>query len=173
MLSQTGSTQKLNIIILLAGSFVFLVGLLAWLALDRVEKRIRADTADALETVLQTTRESLTLWAQNNQFLLTRLGENPQLVDFVERQLTVPPHREDLVTSPALSKMRDMFGLIEDRFETSNFVIISPDLINIASMQTSHLGSKHLIAGQRLDLLNRVYQGEAVMVPPVWAESSP
>ena len=170
MLSQTGSTQKLNIIILLAGSFVFLVGLLAWLALDRVEKRIRADTADALETVLQTTRESLTLWAQNNQFLLTRLGENPQLVDFVERQLTVPPRREDLVTSPALNKLRDMFGLIEDRFETSDFIIISPDLINIASMKNSHLGSKHLIAGQRLDLLNRVYQGEAVMVPPVWSE---
>ena len=169
MRSQTGSTQKINIIILLAGSFVFLVGLLAWFALDRVEKRIRADTGDALETVLQTTRESLTLWAQNNQFLLTRLGENPQLVALVERQLTVPPRREDLVTSPALSKLRDLFGLIEDRFETSDLFIISPDLINIASMQNASLGLKNLIAGQRLDLLNRVFQGEAVMVPPVWS----
>ena len=37
-------------------------------------------------------------------------------------------------------------------------------------MQDSRLGTKNVIAGQRLDLLLRVFQGEALMVPPVWSE---
>ena len=155
---------------MLAVSFVLLVVLLAWVALDKVENRIRADSGEALQTVLQTTRESLALWAKSNRFLLTRLGGNPQLVSLVEKQLTVPRNRWDLLKSPTLSELNALFRLFKDRFGTSDFTIISPDFFNIASKQSNTLGSKNLIAGQRLDLLNRVFQGEAVMVPPVWSE---
>ena len=170
MPSQTGSTQKLNVVFLLAGSFVALVALLAWFALDRVETRIRSDTGEALKTVLQTTRESLTLWANNNRFLLTRLGTNPELVMLVEKQLAVPRNQSDLLKSPSLQELNEMFRLVKDRFDKSDFKIIAPDFLTIASTQAKTLGVKNLIAGQRLDLLNRVFKGEAVMVPPVWSE---
>ena len=58
---QTGSTQKLNNVILLAGSLVVLVILIAWIAMDMVRDKIQRDTGAALQTVLQTTQESLTL----------------------------------------------------------------------------------------------------------------
>ena len=161
----------MNIVFLLAGSFVALVALLAWFALNRVETRIRSDAGDAMQTVLHTTRESLTLWANNNRFLLGRLGANPQLATLVENQLAVPRTKKDLLNSPALAELNEMFRLVKDRFDTSDFYVISPDFINIAGTQAMKLGARNLIAGQRLDLLNRVFQGEAVMVPPVWSEA--
>ena len=31
-------------------------------------------------------------------------------------------------------------------------------------------GARNLIANQALDLLNRAFQGEALMVPPIWSD---
>ena len=50
---QTGSTQKLNLVIMAAVSFIALVMLIAWVALGMVQEKIQQDTGDALQTVLQ------------------------------------------------------------------------------------------------------------------------
>ncbi len=59
--SQHGSTQKLSILIILAGCFILLVTVLSRFALDRIKEKIQTDVGDALQIVLQTTRESLDL----------------------------------------------------------------------------------------------------------------
>jgi hypothetical protein len=82
--TQTGSTQKLNLVIIFAVCFIVLVIILTWVALDRVQEKIRTDAGYALETVLQTTQESLNLWADNKSFLLSRLAADPRLVFLVE-----------------------------------------------------------------------------------------
>ncbi|MCK5417100.1 MAG: hypothetical protein KAI93_01310, partial [Desulfobacterales bacterium] len=52
--SQHGSTQKLSILLILAGCLIMLVTVLAWFALDRVKEKIQAGVGDALQIVLQT-----------------------------------------------------------------------------------------------------------------------
>ena len=37
-------------------------------------------------------------------------------------------------------------------------------------MRDSNMGVKNLIANQALDLLNRAFQGETVMIPPIWSD---
>ncbi|CAB1064618.1 hypothetical protein D1BOALGB6SA_9414 [Olavius sp. associated proteobacterium Delta 1] len=44
--SQSGSTHKLNILIILAGPFMVLVIVLAGFALSRVQARIKTDAAE-------------------------------------------------------------------------------------------------------------------------------
>ena len=68
--AQTGSTQKLSLVIMAAVSFIALVILITWVALGMVQEKIQQDTGDALQTVLQTNHESLTLWAENKKFQL-------------------------------------------------------------------------------------------------------
>ena len=53
---QTGSTQKLTLVILSAISFIGLVIVMSWVALGMVRDKIQQDTGDALRTVLQTTQ---------------------------------------------------------------------------------------------------------------------
>ena len=168
--SEHGSTQKLSILMILAGGFIVLVVVLAWFALDRVKEKIQADVGDALQIVLQSTQESLNLWVESNKFHLTQLTEELRLVSLVERQLRVPSNKDALLKSEALRELRTFFKYRRNQFGQAGFFIISPDFVNIASMRDSNLGAKNLIANQALDLLNRAFKGEAVMVPPIWSD---
>ena len=168
--SEHGSTQKLSVLIILACCFIVLVALLAGFALDRVKEKIQADVVNALQIVLQTTQESLNLWVESNKFQLTRLAEDPRLVSLTERQLRVPRNKNALLKSEALKELRVFFQPRKNQYGQAGFFIISPDFINIASMRDGNIGAKNLIASQALDRLNRAFQGEAVMVPPIWSD---
>ncbi len=167
---QTGSTQKLNFVILLAGSLVLLVILIAWIAMGMVQDKIQRDTGDALLTVLQTTQESLTLWADNKKFHLRQLAVDPRVVFLVENLLQNSRDKNELLKTHALRELRKFFESNKDRFGKAGFFVISPDYFNIASMRDSNMGERNLIANQALDLLNRSFRGETVMVPPIWSD---
>jgi len=168
--SQLGSIQKLSILIILAGCFIILVTFLAGFAFERVKEKIQADVGDALQIVLQTTQESLTLWVESNKFQLTRLAEDPRLVSLTERQLRVPRNKDALIKSEALQELRAFFRPRKNQFGQAGFFIISPDFVNIGSMRDGNLGARNLIANQALDLLNKAFRGAAVMVPPIWSD---
>ncbi|MEE9497191.1 MAG: PAS domain S-box protein, partial [Desulfobacterales bacterium] len=169
---QYGSTQNINILIILGCCFLMLVVVLAWFALDRVKEKIQTDAGDALQIVLQTTRESLDLWVESNKFHLSQLAEDPRLISLTERQLRVSRNKDALLKSEVLQELRAFFQRRRSLFGQAGFFIISPDFVNIASMRNSNLGAKNLIANQALDLLNRAFQGGAVMVPPIWSDVS-
>jgi len=168
---QSGSTPKLNLLIGLVGFFMALVIVLAWYALDRVQARIKTDVAEALEIVLQSTHESLNMWVENEKFQINQLAAEPRLASMVARQLEVPRNKTDLLKSSGLRKLREFFLHNKDRLGQAGFFIISPDFVNIASMADKNIGSKNPIATQALDLLNRAFQGETVLVPPVWFDA--
>ena len=168
--SQHGSIQNPSLLIISICSFLMLVAVLAWFALDRVKEQIQTDVGDALRIVLQTTQESLSLWAESKKFHLTRLAQDPRLVSLTERQLMAPRNKIALSKSENLKELRAFFMRHKNEFGQAGFFIIAPDFINIASMRDSNMGSKNLIANQALDLLNRAFEGETVMVPPIWSD---
>ena len=84
---QTGSTQKLTVVVILALSFIALVMVITWVALNKIQEKIQIDVSDALQTVLQTTQESLNLWADNKKFDLSHLATDQHLVFLVEHLL--------------------------------------------------------------------------------------
>jgi PAS domain S-box-containing protein len=147
-----------------------LVIILAGFALSRVEEKIKTDVGEALQIALQTTRESLNLWIEFNKSDLTRLAGDPRIVFLAEQQLLVPRNQDDLLKSPALRELRRFFQNNKDRFGQARYFIMAPDFINIASMGDKNIGSKNQIASQALDFLNKAFQGEAVMIPPIWAD---
>jgi len=168
--SQSGLTPQQTILIILACTFIALVIVLAGFALSRVEEKIKTDVGEALQIVLQTTRESLNLWIESNKFDLTRLAGDPRIVFLVQHQLQVPRNKDDLLKSQGLRDLRIFFEINKDRFGKASYFIIAPDFINIASMGDKNIGSKNRIASQALDLLNRAFKGETVMVPPIWED---
>ena len=168
--SQSGLTPQQTILIILACTFITLVIVLAGFALSRVEEKIKTDVGEALQIVLQTTRESLNLWIESNKFDLTRIAGDPRIVFLVQHQLQVPRNKDDLLKNPSLRELRLLFEINKDQFGKASFFIIAPDFINIASVGDKNIGSKNRIASQALDLLNRAFKGETVMVPPIWSD---
>ncbi len=168
--SQFGSVSQLTVLVILACTFITLVTVLAWFALNRIQERIKTDVGEALQIVLQTTQESLNLWVDSNKFHLTRLAEDPRLVSLTERQLSVPRNTDELLKSDALKELRAFFQPRKNQFGEVGFFIISPDFVNIGSMRDGNMGAKNLISSQALDRLNQAFRGKAVMVPPIWSD---
>ena len=129
--SQFGSSRKLSILLILTVSFIVLVMILAWFALDRVKEKIKADVGDALQIVLHTTQESLNLWVESNKSQLIRLAEDPRLVSLTEQQLRVPRDQISLFESKTLMEIRAFFRRHRDRERLTEYFIISPNFIHV------------------------------------------
>ncbi|MEJ2165346.1 MAG: response regulator [Desulfobacterales bacterium] len=170
---QNGSAPKLNLVIILAVSLIALVILIAWVALGMLQKEIQEETGEALQTVLHTTQESLTLWADNKKHYLSRLAEDPRVVFLVEHLLQSNHDKDALLKNQGLRELRQFFQSIKNRFDNADFFVIASDYTNLVSMDNFNLGEKNVIANQALDLLNRAFRGETVMIPPIWSDVVP
>jgi hypothetical protein len=150
--------------------FVSIVALLGWLVLEHNKTKILADVKASLENVLETTSERLDIWIEQRKFFIQQLGRHPELVAITERLLKVEPYRDTLPASAALADMRNFFEANQDVFGDIGFFVINPDLINIGSKREINLGSMNIIAVHRPDLLERVFKGETIFVPPITSD---
>ncbi|MBW1979919.1 MAG: response regulator [Deltaproteobacteria bacterium] len=170
LMSQCGSSDALTLVVIFAICFIVLVITVAWVALQRVEQRVRTNIAESLPVIVESTQESLNLWAEIQKEQVQQLTKDPRLITLVQLQLMVPRSKKNLLESKELTEMRAFFRRHRNRFGQAGFCVISPDFVNIASMYDANIGDKNLLAFQALDLLHRAFQGETVMVPPVWAD---
>jgi PAS domain S-box-containing protein len=149
---------------------ITVVSALGWLAVQRNKEKILAEVQTHLVDVLTTTSERLDVWVDQRSFFMQQLGRNPELVAITEQLLTVSPYKDTLLASKALADARNFFETHEDVFADIGFFIINPDHISIASMRDINVGSANIIAIHKPELLDRVFQGETVFVPPITSD---
>ncbi|MFB3077246.1 MAG: transporter substrate-binding domain-containing protein, partial [Lysobacterales bacterium] len=163
---QTG-TLRFRILILGALSiFVALVGILGWLAMDHIKGKILHDVGNNLENVLITTAQRLDIWVNQQASVLNQVVKNPTLVRQTELLLNVAVGPEILLSSDALSGVRTVLEQHREALGL-DFYIINPSGLSIGSSRDSSIGTKSPIARQKPELLERVFQGESVLVPPI------
>jgi PAS domain S-box-containing protein len=171
--SRIGSARFHASVLVSLSVFVVLVLFLGWLAVERIEGRIRHDAGANLENSLSTTIQRLNFWAAQRQGSVRQLGRHPRLVEITQALLALPPQRDALLASRPLQQARAFFSDDSlDLFDHLGFFIISPEYINVGSMRDSNLGERNLIAGSMPDLLPRVFRGEAVFVPSIVSDVS-
>lgn len=144
--------------------------ILAWWALEYNRRQLAASRQAELETILQTTRERLYAWVETQKLLLKGQAEHSEIAVIVERLLAVTPDADSLRKSPELSAARNFHRKHFNFLTTRGFFIINPARISIGSMRDSNLGVVNLIAAQRPDLLDRVFHGETVFIPPIQSD---
>ncbi len=162
-----GSRRFRLIVLLVASLMIVLVAVLIWRTLEQNKKTVLANTRNDLAVILQGASERVDFWLQEHQTYLSQLGQDPELVAITKQLLEVPVDAETLKLSQPLSEARRFFVKHEPEFGKTGFFIINPDAVSIGSMRDLNLGTKNLIAGQKPDLLSRVFQGESVFVPPI------
>jgi len=154
------------------GLFLTLTIILAWTAMNHIDQRIRRDMGTTLGIVLKSTQDSLRIWVNNNKDGLNQLLIEPELLRLAENLLTLPRNKEALAKSSEQKSARDFFRTRLEVSKKEGFFIIAPDFISIGSRRDANIGSKNLIARQREDLLNKVFQGKTVFVPPIFSDIS-
>jgi polar amino acid transport system substrate-binding protein len=149
---------------------ITMVSVLGWITLQRNKEKILADVQANLENVLNTTSERLDIWIEQRNFFMQQLGRNPELVAITERLLKVEPYRDTLPASAALTDARNFFETNKDVFGDIGFFIINPDFISIGSQRDVNLGSMNIVAIHRPELIDRVFKGETIFVPPITSD---
>jgi PAS domain S-box-containing protein len=149
---------------------ITVVSVLGWLAVQRNKDKILAEVQANLVNVLTTTSERLHILVEQRKFFMQQFGRNPELVVITERLLKVEPWRDTLSASSALANARDFFETNKDVFDDIGYFIINPDHISIASKRDDNVGTMNVIAIHKPELLERVFRGETVFVPPITSD---
>ncbi len=156
--------------IIIAFVFIAAIVVYAWFGIRGMERQVRAERIETLNTILLWTQETLNSYIKEEKEHVDQLALDPQLVDIVTRHLEVNPTRDALLASSSLKDLRAYLSGKEFHHKKMDFFVISKDLINIASIRDQNIGWQNLIAEQRPGLLQKAFAGETVFVPPVHSD---
>jgi signal transduction histidine kinase/DNA-binding response OmpR family regulator len=161
--------MSLNFTRLIIGSVALMVvlALVGSSTMRSVETTVRERIVDGLETVVGTTHQAIALWFQQRRAATEEIAARPEVQDLATRLLQLPRDAETLGQSQALSDFQDFFDPILARSEDVGVVIIAPDRVNVASTEDGDVGLQTFMANLRGPLIDRAFEGETVLIPPV------
>ncbi|MDH5546190.1 MAG: transporter substrate-binding domain-containing protein [Gammaproteobacteria bacterium] len=167
---QFGTPRFKVLVSLFIGGFIIVLFTVSWWVVDQNRKNTLATLAGTLETVRDTTSEGLIVWIQNRSTFLSHIGTESSVVDFTQALLRLEANKDTILKSTALAEARKFFQHEAGIFHDLGFFIIDRNAISIASARDTNIGTKNLIAIQRPELLERIFQGEAIFVPAVYSD---
>lgn len=159
-----------RVIVLTVVCFLAAIAGAGWLALTRVEQQTRLKSRKALQTVLRTTHDAMYVWLENRSYMTRMLAASSEVRSFTAAQLAVSRKPDDLRASEALKGLRRFVKPKLDEFGDLGIFLIAPDLISIASMRDSNIGTRNLIANKRPQLLQRAFAGETLLIPTIQSD---
>ena len=137
------------------------------LVLNFAENKRKQSLKYNLDTLLASSHQRLQSWRKYELSTLEYIGKNLKLVALVEDLLMVSADAKTLKNSHLQSQIRHFFKQQEGELNNLGFFIISPENINLYSKQDANIGFENIIQTARPDLLQHVFQGESVFVPPI------
>ena len=157
----------------IVGVFAIVIPILGWNTMQGIELRVRERTLSYASAALATTHRALYLWLRQHQATIESLAATPEVQVAATSLAAVSQDPDALRTSSDLAKLRTVFaGLIEQPVALG-FRLIATDRITIASSEPESLGTRTFLAVARAPVLDRVFAGETLIVPPLHSDIAP
>jgi len=154
-------------IITLTAVIIFIVMALVWFTLEQNKKATLQDVKEDLSFVLERTTESLDAWVDDRRDFLSSIGQHPKLVSQVQKLLNLSEEKNAQEEGVVQEAIRSFFDLHAEEFNQVGYFLLSKQGVTIASRQDQQLGEKHIVAVHAPGLLEKVYQGDTIFVPPI------
>ena len=151
--------------------FLVAVMVLAWYSLESVQHRLRQDLGNRLSIINSSVHEALRAWLAGRRELVFDLTHDPEVLEAANALLSAPRNPQALRADPAMERLRTLLAPRLDRINAKGMFIIAPDRVSIASMRDTNLGTVNLIARQRSGLMDQVFAGETVFIPPIVSDA--
>ena len=167
------SSHQYKIVGIVVGvMFLCLVVVATWYALAQVEKDARYAVGESLESVLLTTHDALSIWSDQNKIYIKELAAMPFMRGLTEALLSLPEDKAVIEASPQLWNIRKLMVKAQESRKIIGFAIISKNYLNYASKHDSNILDKNIISIQRPRLMDKVFLGDTIFIPPVQAEGT-
>ncbi|MCW9004191.1 MAG: response regulator [Gammaproteobacteria bacterium] len=135
---------------------------------SEAELLLREQKVEALNSVVKTTHVAIhEFWLGKHKPELVKWAADPWLIGVVKKLLSTDLSQKELLRHPVQNKLRDYFEGPLNRHNDLGMFIISTDYINLASMRDSNVGDVNLINKFRPELLDKVFNGEFQVIPPI------
>jgi len=164
---EIGSGRFRIITIMVTLLILFVIAFFGWLAMEHNKKKFLNDLEINLEITLENTHERLQLWVDAHKLIIQEFGRDPVLVKGTREILKVSKDKNALLSSDALIKLRAFYDEYQNSLESVGFFVIDKDYLNLASSRNENIGIRNVIYDQRPDLIQKVFEGNSVFVPPI------
>jgi len=161
-----GSSEMKRAGLIVLALAVGIIVLMVSFRLIQFKEDIRSDLSDRLETVLEMSHQTLNIWIRGKKGDLRVILESARFKQHVKELLTLRRDKKSLEKSAALARLRSFFHENRNRFGNLQFYVISPDMVTIGSMNDRDLGKKDIVGENHQSLLNTVFLGDYVFIPP-------
>jgi PAS domain S-box-containing protein len=182
LVSRAGGSEKVNIqfgtrkfrwiTILTLGLFIVVAILVSWLTLERNKQKIIVGVESSLESTLQTTWERMHLWVGEKQIFLKQLGRDPILADAVTELMEMNQVFSQPVNNFDLSKVSSIFLQVQKDLGEFEYLVVNRHAVTVAASNRAFIGHKNELFNQKPNLLERVFKGQIIFVPPVHLSNS-
>jgi len=167
------SSKLLQRTVLSANVLVFIgVAVGAWYGLQRMERDVRSNVGDTLQTVLSTAHKILSVWTHDNEQALNWLASDAVVREQTRRLLAEPHRRDALLHSRARAALQARLRQLTKNYQLEHInqqgvFVTAPDGDIIASSHAEEIGGKTPLSAGAHALLARAFGGEELLVPPV------
>ena len=148
------------IILLIAGSY---------LIQKQIERSLREEIGESLESLLKSTHQALTTWRKSHETEVMLWAENLELRNLVINLLALESDRKTLTETSIQNSLRHLFKPVLSNKKYNGFFIIDHDNLNRSSSRDANIGITNLLLAQP-DILNRAWKGETVTSLPMKSE---
>jgi signal transduction histidine kinase len=150
-------------------SFVLLVALLlaivVFWTLSEIHSQLDNRFSSTLETVLNTTDQSLRIWAEQTEADVSVLASNEELRKNVEEQLRVERDPRVLQGTPALQNIRRLLSPAAKFYVLPGFAIVAPDGVQIVAERNEAVGTMDM-ASHNPGVMQRLFEGKPGLALP-------
>jgi signal transduction histidine kinase/CheY-like chemotaxis protein len=160
-------------LIVIIGVLAAVLAGVGWHTMSGIELRVRERLLSSVSAVLTTTQRALHFWARPWRRVIAGAAAAPDLVTATVTLLASPRTPEALLRSPVQTQVRIFFAALLESAAAPGFFVIAPDRINISADRHDAIGSRNFLSGARASLLDRVFAGETVLIPPVRSDRAP
>ena len=145
------------------------VALLGAVIVTRVESTLREQVVQSLETTLRATHETMRIWVNERKQRLQHIAEDHGLQALVGSTLrALPKQSRPAVPAVGIEARKRLEQTLRGHGDWPYF-IVGPDSKRIASNRPDS-NAVELIFRRRPDLITRLFDGDAVLVPPLAPE---
>ena len=150
--------------------FIAVIISISWYGLRINKQNALNDIRNSLETVRDTSTESLSIWLENKKSIVKHLGNDDKLVTLVEKLIKLPANKQTIISDSVTNEIRAFHRSEKRLLGELGFFIINKDNISVSSMRDVNIGSTNIISLQKPELLKRVFNGESVFIPPIYSD---
>ena len=161
-------SQRFRSMTMLGMLFIVLImSLLGWWATERIKTKTFNDLENNLETTLANSHDRLLNWIDQRKSFVQQLGRDPILAQATQEILNISMDKNALLSSEAVNKVREFYEDNQVQLQSIGFYIINKENLNLTSSRNESLTNLNFIYNQKPGLINQVFKGNTVFVPPI------